>query len=241
MASISVICPSVRTAGLYLVKKALDRQSFTDFEWLICSPDKPQLLKDCEYDVTWLEDDFIGGYWSLNRAYNYLIKNASGKLIVSWQDYTYANPDALEKFYNCYQAEPNSLVSGVGNKYSDETWTVKTWQDPRQRSDFGSYYACNPCSIEWNFCSCPKSALIDIGGFDEQMDLLGYGLDGISVNDRIESLGNYNFKLDQTNQSYSLEHKRKPDWEEHNLLHGGYQARKQELIDKGTWPCLNYL
>lgn len=238
---ISVITPTIRTAGLYLVKKALDRQIFKDFEWLICSPEKPELIKDCKYNVTWLEDDFEGGVWTLNRAYNYMIKNARGKLIVSWQDYTFAKPDGLQKFWDCYQAEPKTLVSGVGNKYIDESWTVKTWQDPRQRSDFGSYYSCNPHDCEWNYCSCPKQALYDIGGFDEEMDLLGFGMDGCSVVDRINIFGGYDFKLDQTNESFSLEHSRPELWEEKNLLYGGYVKRIKQLVDKGTYPVLKYL
>jgi hypothetical protein len=238
---ISCLTPTIRTAGLYLVKKALDRQMFKDFEWIICSPDKPKLIKDCKYDVTWLEDDFEGGVWSLNRAYNYMIKNARADLLVSWQDYTFANPDALQKYWDCYQSEPNTLVTGVGNKYTDESWTSMSWQDPRERRDQGTFYSCNPHDIEFNFCSIPKLALYDIGGFDEGMDFLGYGMDGCSVADRIDLLGGYDFKIDQTNKSYSLGHGRPVDWDEKNLLNGGYAKRMRELFDKDGFRVLNYL
>lgn len=39
-------------------------------------------------------------------------------------------------------------------------------------------------------------------------------MDGISIVDRLNLIGGYEFKLDQTNKSYSLEHGRLPDWEE---------------------------
>jgi len=160
---------------------------------------------------------------------------------VSWQDFTFADPYALEKFWFHYEREPNVLVTGVGNKYEDDTWAVKNWQDPREREDFDSYYECFPNDVEWNFCSCPRKALYDIGGFDEEMDFLGFGMDGVGVNERIDRLGGYLFKIDQTNKSYSLGHGRPEGWEDNNLLHGGYFERKDDLKKEGRWPILDYL
>lgn len=217
----SVISPSVRPGGLKLVEKALNQQTFRDFEWLV---------NDKRYD---------GGFWGLNRAYNQLIDQASGELIVSWQDYTFAKPDALERFVENYK-KTGGIISGIGNKYVDDSWVEKNWQDPRQRIDMGSFYECNPNDVEWNFCACPKKALMEVGGFDEEMDFLGFGMDGISVNERMDSLG-YKFYLDQSNESYSINHNRPDNWDEFNLLNGGYLKRKQELIKEGQWPTLNYL
>lgn len=237
---ISIVTPTIRNAGLYLIKKALDRQTFTNFEWIICSPDKPKILEECAFDVTWLEDDFTGGVWTLNRAYNYMIKQARGELLVSWQDYTFAKPDGLQKFWDCYQAYPDALVSGVGNKYSDESWTSITWKDPRQRSDFGSFYETEFHNIEWNWCSCPKEAMYTVGGFDEGADALYFGMDGYGVNERLDLLG-YKFYLDQSNESFSLGHGRVEGWDENNGINGKYTQRKRELFDKREFPVLNYL
>jgi hypothetical protein len=242
MVKISVITPTIRLEGLRLIENALVRQNIdVDFEWLVCSKKMPSDYIVADYDVGWMRDYHQGGVWTLNRAYNELISKAKGDLIVSWQDYTYADHDCLQKFWDIYEADNNAIVSAVGNKYSDDSWTNKVWQDPRERSDFGTFYECNPADIEWNLCSVPKKAMFDIGGFDEEMDFLGYGMDGYAVNYRIDTLGEYKFYLDQTNKSYSLEHGRADNWEEKNLLHGGYAKRRQELIDLGVYPRLKYL
>jgi len=198
MAGITVITPSIRKEGLLLVKEALDKQTFEDWEWVIGSPFKP------EQKCIWVKDEFHDGYWSLNRIYNSMISKAKHDLIVSWQDWTYAKPDALEKFWNDYQVT-KGVIGAVGNKYKDETWTEKVWSDPRERSDQGTFYACTPQDVEWNLCACPKRALYDIGGFDEEMDFLGFGCDGVSVNERMDKFG-YMTYLDQTIKLYSLVH-----------------------------------
>lgn len=231
---ISVITPSVRQNGLDVVEKALKRQTFQDFEWLIGSPFIPT-------SGTHVVDDFKGGYWSLNRIYNKLIDRSDGELLVSWQDYTSAGPQTLEKFWYHFQNEPKTLVTAVGNKYKDDMWTVQTWQDPRQRQDQGSFYRCFPNDIEWNLCSVPKQAVYDVGGFDEQMDFMGYGMDALGVNERIDTYGGYDFKIDQTIVSFSLVHDRPKDWDKNNLLNGGYNERKKSLIDNGEYPTLEYL
>jgi len=219
---ISVITCSVRPEGLKLVEKALKRQTFKDFEWIIQGRDG-EIPKGC--------------VWTLNRDYNMAIAKAKGELIVSWQDYTYASPQALEKFFYYFKTEPKTLVTGVGNKYTDDSFTTQTWRDPRDRSDQGSFYPCFFCDIEWNFCSVPKAALYAVGGFDEWLDYY-YGMDGYSVLDRLNLLSGWDFKIDQTNRSYSLEHSRPEDWEEKNALHGPYNERRKQYMAN---PVLDYL
>lgn len=240
MPQISVITPTIRKEGLPLVMKSLKRQTFGDFEWLIGSPfSVDDVIESMSVDMTWVKDEFKGGLWTLGRIYNSLIGKCRGELIVSWQDFTYANPDALEKFWNDYQSTKGA-ISGVGNKYTDEAWSIKTWQDPRERSDQGSFYACTPQDVEWNFCCCPKKSLYDIGGFDESMDFKFFGMDGVSVNERLDAVGCMTY-LDQTNKSYSLNHGRPEGWDDNNGVSGSYLKHKQELIDKGVWPRLQYL
>ena len=152
---ISIISPSVRAGGLEVVSKALKQQSFRNFEWLIGSPFNPK-----KKEARWVKDDFKGGFWSLNRIYNKMIKQAQGKLLISWQDYTFAKPDCLEMFWSHYKNNPKVLVSAVGNKYTDKTWTCQTWKDPRERDDLGSFYEVFPSDVEWNLCSCEKKHCI---------------------------------------------------------------------------------
>ena len=237
---ISILTPTIREDGVQIVKKSLSRQTSKDFEWLVGSYFNPKIGKSGR----WIKDDFKGGYWSLNRIYNKLIKEAKGDLIVSWQDFTYADPEAIEKFAFHHKNEPKTIVTGVGNKYSNQSWAVKTWQDPRERTDQGSFYGCYFNDIEGNFCSCPKEVLLKIGGFDEKLDFLGFGMDWYGVFERIKDFGGYDFKIDQSNKSYSLGHPRvggEKRWEHNNLIHGGYIKRKKELIKKDVWPNLDYI
>jgi len=234
---ITVITPTIRPKGLEIVDIALKRQTFRDFEWLVGSPTNTGYGK-------WVKDNFKGGVWTLNRIYNKLIKKAKGNLIVSWQDYTFADPDCLEKFYFHFNNEPKTLVSGVGNKYTTvyPELGAKIWQDPRERDDQGTFYSVYPSDIEWNLASIPKQSLYNIGGFDEALDYLGYGLDGFSVNYRVDDLKEgYDFKIDQTIKSYSLAHGRADDWEEKNLIHGGYNKYMAKLKAVGKYPKLEYL
>ena len=219
---ISVITPTVRDAGLALVEKALKRQTFQDFEWIVQKPEgkKPK-----------------GLYWQLYRDYNKAVRRSKGELIVSWQDYTYTNPDTLERLWFHHTNEPKTLVGAVGNKYADDTWKVETWRDPRIRSDFGSFYQCYPQDIEWNLCSCPKEAIYAVGGFDEYLDKYS-SLCGLDVLARLNVLGGYDFKLDQTIKSFSTEHGRLPDWEKNSPFHGVWQKRL-EYYNKH--PVLDYL
>jgi hypothetical protein len=228
-----VITPTIRLSGIRLIEKALKRQTFTDFEWIIGAP------FSTEIKATWVKDDFQDGYWSLNRIYNSMIRKAKGELIVSWQDFTSANPDCLEKFWTDYQ-ETKGIIGAVGNKYKDETWVEKVWQDPRERNDQGTFYICTPQDIEGNLAAYPRKALYDIGGFDEGADFLYYGMDCFGVNERLDKFG-YVTYLDQTIKSYSISHGRPKGWDEHNGLNGDYQAHKLDLIDKSMYPVLKYL
>lgn len=244
MSQISIITPTVRPEGLQQVKRALRRQTFTDIEWIVICPESRLLqvndiLKDESADITVLVEPPRApeDVWALNKAYNKAIKQSGGELIVSWQDFTYAKPDTLERLWNHYQDEPKTLVGAVGNKYSDRDLTVQVWQDPRENNNHGTFYPCYFSDIEWNLCSVPKQALLDVGGFDEELDKF-FGMDGYSVNARIHLIGGYDFKLDQSIKSYSLVHDRPDQWEEKNAIHGPYQERSSFYLQ---YPKLPYL
>lgn len=237
---ISVLTPTYRSPdGLVVVEKALKRQTFKDFEWLIGSPEK-DVTKDLSLEHKWLKDPEKGDgdKWVLNRVYNNLIRSSAGDLIVSVQDYTFFDPDALEKFWFHFTTEPKTLVTGVGNKYESvyPTLGAITWSDPRKTDKYGTYYPCFFSDIEWNFCSVPKEALYAVGGFDEDLDRY-FGMDGYSVNDRINLVGGFDFKINQTINSYSLGHNRPDNWDRFNAL-PLYSSYREKYIPK---PCLNFL
>jgi hypothetical protein len=229
---ISVITPTVRHEGLPLVAKALSRQTFDSFEWIIVSPQCPERL---DYDFRWIIDPLKkeGDYWTIYKAYNEAVRHAKGHLIVSVQDYTYFKPDGLAKFHYYYDC--GTVVSGVGNKYSDETFTEMTWKDPRIKGQ--SFRRCDYNEIEWNYCSIPKSAIYEVGGFDEEMDKYS-SLCGLDILDRLRIKGGYKFYLDETNITYSLEHGRLPNWEENLPFQTAYPKRLKEYEKN---PVLDYL
>lgn len=230
---ICVLTPTIRLEGLKIVQKALEEQDFEDFDWYIGSPEEPK-----DTWGTWVEDDFKGGVWTLNRIYNKLIRESNGELIVSWQDFTYGDPTILSTLWQRYQDNKKSLVSVVGNKYIDDSFTLETWFDPRitafklRETDFQD--------VEWNLCSCPRVALEEVGGFDSDMDFKFFGMDGFNVNQRLSEL-DYKFFVDSTVRTYSLMHGRVPDWEEKNGIHGLYQQHIEERKKNGEWPKLEYL
>lgn len=235
---ISVILPTIRQAGIDLVERALQRQTHYDFEWLIVSPVELETPEWSVFIKTPPKTD--QEYWTLSRDYNRAIERASGDLIVSWNDYTFSDADVLEKMWFHYENNPKALVSGVGHKYTDDSFTAITWRDPRARIDMGTFYECFPNDIEWNFCSVPKSALVEVGGFDEEMDKLGFGMNDYQMTARLNELG-YKFYLDQTMHTYSLEHERNPRWDEDNLINGGYTDHVNRLKSEKRWPVLDYL
>lgn len=232
---ISIITPSVRKPGLDVVLLALKRQTYKDWEWLIGSPFDPEIK-----EARWVVDDFEGLTWTFNRISNKLLKEAQGDLIVSWQDYTFADPDALEKFANHYELDKTALVSGVGNKYTSVYPQLgeQVWSDPRINNKYGSFYECYPADWEANFAMAPKQAFYDIGGYDEYLDN-HFSMDNISVVDRIDDLNKYKFCLDQTIRSYSLVHGRPKDWDAKHAMHGAYNERKKYLKDNNV--KLDYL
>ena len=82
----------------------------------------------------------------------------------------------------------------------------------------------------------PREALYSVGGFDESLDV-GYGMDGYSVVDRLNIQGVWDFKIDQTIESFSLEHERPDNWEELNLLYRYDDIHKKYLLN----PVVPYL
>ena len=247
---ISVITPSIRKEGLGIVKKALEGQTFKDFEWLISTPF--HMGKHfTDVNMHWVEDDFEFGFWTLNRTYNRLFREAKGELLVSLQDWVYVNPDGLKKFWDNYQAVgPKTLISGVGDQYEKvDKWgkpEIKIWSDPRHTEKYGSFYECMPSDIEWNWAMFPRIAVFEAGGMDEKLDFLGFGGDQLQMGERLDMMG-YKSYLDQTNESFTIRHDRsdyngQANWDEnHILFNGKYDKRKLELIETGEWPVLHYL
>lgn len=242
MAKITVITPSIRPEALKVVSKCLRKQSFKDFEWLVGSP-----FTVNDQLSTHILDNFEGGFWTFNRACNEMIRQAEGELIVSWQDNIWGNSQVLEDFWSWYEKNPKVCVTGVGDQYQEVDKHLKpfiqVWGDPRKGSQdrFGSSYECYPSDWELNFCSAPRQAFLDVGGFDEALDYSGFGMDNISLSERIDESG-YQFWIDHTIECRGLYHKRDHEnWDANHNMHGPYEKRKKELKKIGLWPKLDFV
>jgi hypothetical protein len=229
---IAVITPTIRPEGLDIVQKALEKQTFTDFDWYIGS----SFIPKCDW-ATWVKDDFKGGCWTLNRIYNALIRATEAPLIVSWQDYTSGDETLLERLWECYEKNPKALVSVTGNKYYEDDFFLESWFDPRTSNI--PFRETGFHDVEWNLCSCPREALVKCGGFIEDLDFFGFGMDGFCVNERLSEMG-YKFFVDSTVKTYSLMHGRVPNWEEKNLLYKWNEV-KDKLKSLNKWPIVEYL
>lgn len=228
---ISVTTPSIRPEMLEIVKKCLYRQTFKDFEWLICGvkfEDIRELLslkpgeKSIKSSIT---EGVIpvqeppkreGDYYSLNKAWNALFKKAKGELIVNITDGIWFEPTLLENLWNHYLANPKACISCVGNQY-DQLINGKpehmTWRDPRIRTDQGAFYEVESSEMELCIASFPRQAVIDIGGFDEKYDQ-GAALSEKEAMLRAQKSG-YKMYLDQTLEYRAIHHPRlSKDWDD---------------------------
>jgi len=226
---ISVITITNRHGGIDINWSALRRQTHKDFEWIL-SDTRYEERKEAVKVYTKSDGRIVhfkqgsrdphAKTW-LNHAENEAIAKASGELIVLLQDYIHIRPDALEKFWLQYKADPKLFVSGVGHQYLcppvvdlqglitvfEKPYEVKpttvVWQDPRLRKDLGSFYECRPEDWEANWCMAPRQLFLDVGGFDEDYDYQGHAFDNCSVAFRAYALG-YKPYLDQSNESFSI-------------------------------------
>jgi hypothetical protein len=231
---ISVITPTTRQGGIELLEKSLGRQTFKAFEWLISSPN--DIKSDMAINIQ--DPPKKTKYWPLNAVYNNLVKKSHGELLVSYQDFIAIPPDALEKLWFYYQQNKKSCVTAIGDIYTSLSPDIKVWEDPRRVSRVGSsFLACLPAEIEFNFCSIPRSAWLEVGGADESLDFMGYDPVNINVIDRISLLGYETFK-DCSLEVKGIKHEAHPlDWDEKLTVFGVYGKRKEEYLAKGLKLC----
>lgn len=216
---ISVITTTVRPKGVEITQKCLRRQTHTDFEWIVVAP------RQIHKELTVTPDTLLadppkkkGDFWSLCKAWNLGYATAKGELVVNIQDMIWFPPDTLERFWIHYQNNPRSLVTGVGDHYSDlderGVPTNVVWKDPRKRLDQGSFYEINFPDMEMCVASIPKQAVLDCGGIDEKYDRAN----GIQEKEMCMRLGrlDYRFYIDQSLEYRAIRHPRlTEDWDKH--------------------------
>lgn len=251
---VSCITPSVRPKTLEIVANSLSKQTFKDFDWLICGPEKNRkLVKEVIGNIfpyKYLGNPHLkkGMFWDLNYSYNKLIKDSSGELLISWQDSIYAKPDAIQRFWDRYlETDKKVLIASSGHQYARLNKygkpEIQIWEDCRRNLVGSSFYEIYPCDFEWNFGAVSKKALLEVGGFCEELDYSGFGMDGYQVNERLDLIG-WKFYIDHDIESFTLRHDRssygdEDNWNKNNNLHnGGYKRVKEKLKKEGNWPII---
>lgn len=184
---ITVVTPSIRPAGLEIVRTGLLKQTFPfrSFEWLV----------------------EIGlGKHDLNSAYNRMLKRAKGELIVSLQDFMLIRPDFLERWWKAFEENPNTFMTAPVGKVDNLNYSGSPiWDWRAYRND--ETKNIRPC--DWNCWEidngvAPLEALKAIGGFDEALD--GYwSADNVNVGCRAELAG-YKFKCLFDNPVLAYDH-----------------------------------
>jgi len=203
--NISVITPSVRKEGLDIVAECLRKQTFDEWEWLVCSPFKPP------QPALWIPEPKKrpGDYYNLNKAWNAMFKHSVGYLIVSIVDLLWFPPDTLERLWNHFLNSPKTCVGAIGHQYKeiiDGKPEGIVWQDPRARTDQGSFWEIKPIDLELCVASLPRKGVLEVGGVDPEWDKY-CALSEKEMLIRMDKLG-YRFYIDATIEYRALKHPR---------------------------------
>ncbi len=234
--SISIITPTVRPEGCEIIAKCLRKQDFQDFEWLIVAPE--HLRAEIESYTASQPHKFVaepprreGDFYRLCGAWNKAWANSQGKLSITIQDKIWFPPDMLSRFWEHYVSNPKAVVTAVGNHFSELDSIGKpqnqVWQDPRMRTDLGTFYEVAPSEIEFSVVSLPQQALIDSGGIDEIYDTCPAAGEKEMVF-RMRDMG-YQMFIDQSIEYRAIHHGRlNENWD-------------KEYIEKTTKIFINHM
>lgn len=157
---ISVLTPSIRPEYLHITQQALEKQTFTDFEWLT-------------------EIGLRNRGFTLPSDMNKMLKRAKGDRIVILQDCITIEPDALEKIDELAYALWTFPVGQV-KKFGDEP----EWDWRKTHSGIlpdASYW-------ETDFACAPRDAFFDVGGYDEEFNK-GWSWDNVEIGRRMYRAG----------------------------------------------------
>lgn len=181
MPKISVLTPTIRgDEGLVLPKESLEKQIFKDFEWLVEKHDPKT------------EPDF-------NQAMNRMIRKSKGELIVILQDFIKIKKEGLQMFWDAYQKNSQVFITAPVGRTSDGEHIEWDWREHKSNEEDLEF-------AEWeiDWACCPKKLLVEIGGFDEELDKY-WGFDNVNVGERINMAG-YKIRNLKENKAISLDH-----------------------------------
>lgn len=188
---ISVVCPTIRPAGLIPVYESLKNQTLQDFEFLV-------------------EFGFPKQGHDLNAAFNRMLRRAQGELVVFYEDYAKIPSNGLEKFWDAYKQEPDVFWTAPLGKVDDldnhaePRWDWRAYSDQVEQvgNSISRVSKWDTWEIDWG--AAPLKALKEIGGFDEELDIF-WSSDNVNVGLRAELAG-YRFKNLFSNPAVVYDH-----------------------------------
>lgn len=222
---------TARWGGIDILWADMLRQTEQDFElvlvdalWREREKEVKAYINDPRLKYVHQNNKVEGAYTNLAHADNQGFKACSGDIIVLLQDYIWIGHEALAKFWFYYKnTNGKALITGVGHQYDNpapvnkkgkitvfkEPYTQRptnqSWQDPRMKTDRGTFYECLPVEWEMNFAMIPRAVIYDLGGMDEQYDFEGFAWDNTNIAERAAMLG-YKIYIDQTNECMGFNH-----------------------------------
>ncbi len=231
---ISVMNLTNRWGGIDVLWANMKRQTEQDFElvivdalWKEREKEVIEYINDSRLKYIRQNDKVEGTHTNLAHADNQGFAACTGELIVCLQDYIWIPGTALEKFYEAHKAYGGKiLITGVGHQYNkpgvedmvdphgkitvfEKPYTGRPteqfWQDPRMRTDQGTFYQCNPPDWELNYAAIPNKIIQGLGGMDENYDFHGFAWDNVNIAVRADMLG-YKPYIDQTNECMGFNH-----------------------------------
>lgn len=194
MALVSVVTVTARPGIFRFGRETLEAQTFKDFEWVVVDAlyeqrkDKvAEYMKDSPIKFKHIPDPPKDKKYNLTRANNAGIRASEGELIVWLQDLILMPPDGLQKYWNLYQAHPDSLYSGVDGRFSlisdifdtsDPIDIIKGHPWSHGRTDYVNlranakeiYQTYDPFQFELNYAAFARTVAEDLGGFNEDFD-----------------------------------------------------------------------
>lgn len=168
--TISVLTPSLRPEGLEMVNRCLARQTFKDFEWLISLPASLSGVVKVERPGVRVFSDppmAEGDFYALNKAWNQLVKNAHGDILVFCVDWIWFPPRSLEIFRDWHLEAPNLGITGLGHHYRT---VVNHRPEVLWESDHRVGPEIDPHLMEFAFAALPAKDVLKADGFDEEFD-----------------------------------------------------------------------
>lgn len=221
---VSIITPTIREGWWRIQAENLANQTYKFFEWIIVDDYKTdrrdiaeKYAKKYNLNIKYLRGDKVTRFYDrrcgLVRANNKAWQNATGELLVWYQDFILIPNNGIEQLVDLYRHNPNALIAPVdvyydckpANRENKEDWweekdvlTEETWRNVRVKNQ-GIRESENPFDFEMNYGAIPKHIVSKLNGWWEFMDD-GLGYDNTEIAFRAQKLG-YKIIIDDTNIS----------------------------------------